>query len=98
MRHAEVLTDRILFLEGLPNYQRLFALRIGETAREQFNAVLCCFSITSKGPLSCSCPHRRLDHIVARIDVLMGAAPERGQPGWRRARGPRFPSNARRRY
>jgi bacterioferritin len=36
MRHAEVLTDRILFLEGLPNYQKLFALRIGETVREQF--------------------------------------------------------------
>ena len=31
MRHAEVLTDRILFLDGLPNYQRLFALRIGRT-------------------------------------------------------------------
>ena len=38
MRHAEVLTDRILFLEGLPNFQRLFPLRIGETVREQFNA------------------------------------------------------------
>ena len=25
MRHAEILTDRILFLDGLPNYQRLFA-------------------------------------------------------------------------
>jgi len=36
MRHAEVLTDRILFLEGLPNYQKLFALRIGETVKEQF--------------------------------------------------------------
>ncbi|MFD0558740.1 bacterioferritin [Stackebrandtia endophytica] len=36
MRHAEVLTDRILFLEGLPNYQRLFALRIGQTVPEQF--------------------------------------------------------------
>jgi bacterioferritin len=31
MRHAEVLTDRILFLDALPNYQRLFALRIGQT-------------------------------------------------------------------
>jgi bacterioferritin len=36
MRHAEVLTDRILFLEGLPNYQKLQALRIGETVKEQF--------------------------------------------------------------
>ena len=36
MRHAEVLTDRILFLDGLPNFQKLFALRIGETVKEQF--------------------------------------------------------------
>ena len=38
MKHAEVLTDRILFLEGLPNYQRLFALNIGMTVPEQFAA------------------------------------------------------------
>lgn len=38
MRHAEVLTDRILFLDGLPNYQRLFPVRIGETVTEQFNS------------------------------------------------------------
>jgi bacterioferritin len=40
MRHAEKITDRILFLEGLPNYQRLLALRIGQTVREQLNADL----------------------------------------------------------
>ena len=38
MRHAEVLTDRILFLEGLPNYQKLFPVRIGQTVREMFEA------------------------------------------------------------
>lgn len=38
MRHAEVLTDRILFLEGLPNYQRLFPLRIGQTVTEMLQS------------------------------------------------------------
>jgi bacterioferritin len=38
MRHAETLTDRILFLEGLPNYQRLFTVRIGTTLQEMFTA------------------------------------------------------------
>ena len=38
MTHAEKLTDRILFLEGLPNYQKLLSLRIGQTVREQFEA------------------------------------------------------------
>lgn len=40
MRHAERITERILFLEGLPNFQRLFSLRIGQTVREQFEADL----------------------------------------------------------
>ncbi|MDT9684582.1 bacterioferritin [Streptomyces sp. TRM76323] len=38
MKHAEVLTDRILFLEGLPNYQRLFHVRVGQTVTEMFHA------------------------------------------------------------
>jgi bacterioferritin len=38
MTHAERLTDRILFLEGLPNYQKLLPLRIGQTVREQFES------------------------------------------------------------
>ena len=36
MRHAEAITDRILLLDGLPNYQRLGSLRVGQTLREQF--------------------------------------------------------------
>ena len=40
MQHAERITDRILFLEGLPNYQKLLPLRIGQTVREQFEADL----------------------------------------------------------
>ena len=38
MHHAEILTDRILFLEGLPNYQRLLPLRVGTTIKEQFES------------------------------------------------------------
>ena len=38
MRHAELLTDRILFLDGLPNYQRLFPLRIGQTITQMFQS------------------------------------------------------------
>ncbi|MBP2704706.1 bacterioferritin [Microbispora sp. RL4-1S] len=40
MRHAEELTDRIIFLEGLPNYQKLNTLHIGQTVREQLRADL----------------------------------------------------------
>jgi bacterioferritin len=38
MRHAELLTDRILFLEGLPNYQRLNTLGVGQTVPEQIRS------------------------------------------------------------
>ncbi|HNI35248.1 MAG TPA: bacterioferritin [Microthrixaceae bacterium] len=36
MKHAEILIDRILYLDGVPNLQRLSALRVGENVEEQF--------------------------------------------------------------
>ena len=40
MKDAEQLINHILYLEGMPNVQRLGAVKIGETVPEQFKADL----------------------------------------------------------
>jgi len=36
MKHAEILIDRILFLEGVPNLQRMSPIKVGQSVEEQF--------------------------------------------------------------
>lgn len=36
MKHAETLIERILYLDGVPNMQRLFPVGVGESVVEQF--------------------------------------------------------------
>ena len=40
MKHADQLMDRILYLEGIPNVQRLYKINVGEPVKEQFESDL----------------------------------------------------------
>jgi bacterioferritin len=40
MKHADTLADRILYLDGLPNFQAIHKLKVGETVEEVLKADL----------------------------------------------------------
>jgi bacterioferritin len=40
MKHAEQVTDRVLFFDGVPNFARYLPLHIGESVPEQFQTDL----------------------------------------------------------
>lgn len=40
MKHADQLADRVLFLDGLPNFQAIHRLKVGETVEEILKADL----------------------------------------------------------
>ena len=40
MKDADALIDRVLYLEGMPNLQRLGVVRVGETVPEKLSAAL----------------------------------------------------------
>jgi bacterioferritin len=61
MKHAQDLVDRILFLEGVPNLQKLSKLNIGETVPEQLESDL-------------KLEYQALDRLKAAIKVTFDAA------------------------
>jgi len=61
MKHAQAIVDRILFLEGIPNLQKLDKLNIGETVPEQYESDL-------------ALEHLALERLRKGIEACMAAA------------------------
>jgi bacterioferritin len=60
MKHADSLIDRILYLDGVPNLQRLNKINVGETVKEQLELDL----ELEKGAI------KRLNEMLAKLAEL----------------------------
>jgi bacterioferritin len=74
MKHADVLISRILFLEGVPNLQRLNKLHVGETVKEQLESDLelerAALDFLNKGIQTCrDCADNATEDLFTRILV-----------------------------
>ena len=47
MKHADAIIDRILYLEGIPNMQRLNSVEVGETVAEQLQVMYECEKVAT---------------------------------------------------
>jgi len=70
MKHADKLAERILFLDGLPNFQMLGRLRIGETVEEMLRADLA-VEMEAVTQLKGAIAHCEKAHDYASRDLLV---------------------------
>ncbi len=88
MKHAERLIERILYFDGVPNMQRLFPVRVGETVPEQFDVDLRA-RVHGRRALQ---PGHRPGRRAAVTTALANCSPRSSCPrrststGWRRSR------------
>lgn len=78
MRHADLLIERILHLEGLPNLQRLGNVKIGETVPEQLQIGLSYEqqSITKLNEGIELCRKHRDNHTCDILEMLLKGSEE----------------------
>jgi bacterioferritin len=69
MKHADTLADRILFLEGIPNFQALHKLKVGENVEEILKADLE-LEIEALGQLKGSIAHCEKVHDYVSRDLF----------------------------
>ncbi|MEO8841814.1 MAG: bacterioferritin [Kofleriaceae bacterium] len=74
MKHAELVIDRILFLDGVPNMQRYHKLHVGETVKEQFETDLqleyAAIAFLNQGVEACrKCGDNATEDMMTRILV-----------------------------